>query len=311
MSIVLYGKKIDVPDTACWLDPPEVVRAVTGGRASKIPKSNEGYKRDPAEDWMSGHVTHTNNGTVKALDKQPFISSVMDWIYAAYGVREDDKSWSLSKDLDETAIQTMDPGYRAPFQAGRVNEFTDGWELMQTKDGTLTTRQLDGYLRLCDEWSYHCGIPRVIAWRDGAPFLGMLTRALAAYGSGKSLCLFYGHCNIWSLKKDGKTLTAVRGHGDPSHLPFMRLHEGSYMSLDVEKGEDLVMWKDIQSSLGLQPDGIPGPDTRAALIASGKYGAGGMLVARPLDETRGTPAWLAARPKRWRQERGVWSESQA
>jgi hypothetical protein len=295
MSIVLYGKRIEVPGTACWLDDPAVCMTVTRGKTQSIPLSREGYNRDPSKFWIRGHVTHTTSGTVRKLDEKSIIESTMDWVYAKYSTNLDDKSWTLTKDLDESAIQVSDPGRLGTWHAGQVNQHTDGWELVQTKEGTLTKTQLEGYVRLCDEWSYHCGIPRVIAWRNGAPYMDMLTRALSAHGSGASLCLFYGHCNIWSLNKTTGKLFAVRGKGDPSELPFRALKDAGYLALDVEKGEDLEMWKSIQAELKLDADGIPGPRTRGAMIRSGKYGTGGVLIPRPGDDARGTPAWLLAR----------------
>jgi hypothetical protein len=305
MSIVLYDQKIDIPDTACFLDPPEVVRKVTGGKSTKIPKLTEVTPRDPTTDWIRGHVTHTTSGTVRRLDDRNLIESLRDWAFARYNVNKDDKSWTLTKDLDTTAIQSYDPGRGASWHAAQVNRYTDGWELVQTPEGTLTQVQLEGYVRLCDEWSYHCGIPRVIAWRNGRPYAGMLTRALSAHGAGASLCLFYGHRNIWSIDKNTGKLRPQRGEGDPSDLPFLALKAAGYLALDVEAGEDLQMWKDLQAQLGLDPDGIPGPLTRAALIRDGRYGKGGMLVPRPGDESRGVPAWLKARPVEWRQRVGL------
>lgn len=301
MSIVLYGQRIEVPDTACFLDPPEVVRAVTRGKGSTVRKIQEVTRRDPATDWIRGHVTHTTSGTVRTLDKKPWIQSWRDWAFAQYNAKEDHKSWTLTKDLDESAIQSSDPGSGASWHAAQVNRFTDGWELVQTSEGTLTRVQLDRYVRLCDEWSYHCGIPRVIPWRNGAPYMGMLTRALSAHGAGAALCAFYGHCHVWSVNKTTGRLQPQRGHGDPSALPFLALKDAGYLGLDIEAGEDLTLWKDIQSQMNLDPDGIPGPMTRAAMIRSGRYGSGGTLIPRPGDDARGAPAWLLARSRSWRQ----------
>lgn len=295
MSIVLYNQRIEVPGTASWLDSEADVLTVTRGKTKSIKQSREGYNRDPATFWIRGLVTHTTSGTVTRVNDKSIIESAKDWVYAKYGTNVDDKSWTLTKDLDESAIQTSDPGRIGTWHAGQVNNVTDGWELVQTEDGTLTKTQLDGYVRLCDEWSYHCGIPRVIAWRNGAPYMGMLTRALSAHGAGASLCLFYGHCNIWTAQKSTGRLVATRGKGDPSELPFLALRHAGYVCLDVEKGEDLEMWKDLQAEFKLDADGIPGPQTRAAMIKAGRYGAGGMLVARPGDESRGMPAWVSAR----------------
>lgn len=305
MSIVLFGKNIDVPDTACFLDPPDVVRAVTRGKSAKVPQSTEGVRRDPSSFWIRGHVTHTTSGTVRVLDAREEIESSRDWAFARYSTNKDEKSWTLTKDTDRSAIQVADPGCLSSWHAGQVNGVADGWELVQTDRGSLTKAQLDGYVRLCDEWSYHCGIPRVIAWRSGKPYAGMLSRALTAHGAGAALCLFYGHRNVWTVNKATGKLSAVRGAGDPSDLPFLALRDAGYLCLDVEAGEDLRLWKSLQESMALDADGIPGPQTRAAMIRNGKHGPGGMLVERPGDDARGTPAWLSARPLAWRQSNGV------
>lgn len=305
MSIILYNKRIEVPHTACWSDSEAVISEVTRGKAKSFKRSTEGYTRDPSTFWLRGLVTHTTSGTVTRLDSKSIIESARDWVYAKYGTNVDEKSWTLTKDLDESAIQTSDPGLTGTWHAGQVNHVTDGWELVQTDSGSLTEKQLAGYVRLCDEWSYHCGIPRVVAWRNGAPYMDMLTRALSAHGAGASLCLFYGHCHIWSVSKSNGRLAPVRGKGDPSELPFRALREAGYLCLDVEKGEDLELWKSKQAEFGLEPDGIPGPQTRAAMIRSGRFGGGGMLVPRPGDESRGTPAWVAARTPSGRAALGL------
>jgi hypothetical protein len=103
MSIVLYDQKIDVPNTACFLDPPEVVRAVTGGKGTKVPQLTEVSRRDPATDWIHGHVTHTTSGTVRRLDSKSLIESLRDWAFARYNANVDEKSWTLTKDLDASA----------------------------------------------------------------------------------------------------------------------------------------------------------------------------------------------------------------
>lgn len=292
MSIQLYGRQIDVLNTACPLDPPEVVRAVTRGKGSKVPRSTEGYKRDPRSSWISGLVTHTTSGTVRSLDPKPLIESVRDWAYAKYDVQQDDKSWSTTVDLDGSAIQVCDPAERATWHAGRVNAYTDGWELVQTSAGTLTSVQLDAYVRLVDEFTWHAGVPRIIPWRDGRPYLGMLTRALAAHGGGRTLCCIYAHRNVWTISKVTGKLVPVRGEGDPSRLPFDALKAAGYLALDVEAGEDLALFKGLQAEHGLTPDGVWGPQSRLALA---RRGDGGMLVKRPGDELRGVPAWITAR----------------
>lgn len=292
MSLEIGGRLIEFPLSACPSDEVAVVTAVTRGanKGRRVPRATDGRRRKP-KDWTSGFVVHTTSGTVR-LKKKGLIESIRDWIYAAYQANTDRHvSWHLTGDTDGSWIQSASDRWTC-WHASQVNPFTDSVELVQGEGRVLTEVQLNSFVYLMDTWTYHTGIPRVIPWRDGRPYAGMLTRALSAYGAGRTLCCVYGHRNVWYLDaKDGR-LKPYRGAGDPSDLPFEALADAGYLKLDVERGEDLEYWKEWQAKLRLDPDGVPGPATRRALITHGL--PGGMVVARPGDEARGAPAWALA-----------------
>jgi hypothetical protein len=117
--------------------------------------------------------------------------------------------------------------------------------------------------------------------------MGMLSRALSAHGAGRSLCCVYGHCNVWYATGKGGELKPYRSERDPSKFPFYALAEMGYLKMDVEKGEDLEYFKDLQKSLGIAQDGIWGIHSRRAFLNSGKS----RIIKLPGDENLGVPAW--------------------
>jgi hypothetical protein len=310
VSLAFYDQSVPFENSACWLDPPAVVSAVTRGasKGKQVPRVTDGRRRRD-NDWSSGLVLHTTSGTVRR--KLPgFVESMRDWAYARYQTSTDrEVSWHLTLDLDGSALQQAGPEWLC-WHAGAVNGFADGWECVQTANGELTEVQLARLVELVDTWAWHTGIPRAIPWRDGQPFRGMITRCLAAHGAGRTVCCVYGHRNVWSLKRDvgpdGKPrerLVPQRGAGDPSDLPFLALEAAGYRKMDVEAGEDLAEIERLQTILSAQPDKVWGPASRAAAWV--RDPSSYVWVARPGDDQRGTPAWLRARSAQWRTEHGV------
>jgi len=67
-----------------------------------------------------------------------------------------------------------------------------------------------------------------------------------------------------------RDLTASRGEGDPGDAIMEALAKAGCERLDFANHEDIAVWKERQSQLGMSdPDGIPGPMTVAALRQSG------------------------------------------
>jgi hypothetical protein len=68
-----------------------------------------------------------------------------------------------------------------------------------------------------------------------------------------------------------RDLTASRGEGDPGNTIMDALETAGCERLDFEHYEDIATWKQRQAVIGLVgPDGIPGPQTVAALKRAGR-----------------------------------------
>jgi hypothetical protein len=74
-----------------------------------------------------------------------------------------------------------------------------------------------------------------------------------------------------------------RGLGDPGDAVFQKLMAAGYEGWELDAYEDFPIWKDRQTQVGADSDGIPGLGTRDAIIAFGK--PSGMWVDRPGDPT--------------------------
>lgn len=290
MSLNFGTTRVQLANSACWLDDASVVTAVTKGanKGKRVKHVTDGRRRDPKA-WTSAVVVHTHQGTARTL-KKGILESVTDWVLATYQTNTDrEVSWHVTGDTDGSVIQQADSTWTC-WQASQVNPYTDGIELVEGSGGVLTDVQLEAFVKVMDIWTYHTGIPRAIPWSGSAPFKGMLTRCLSAHGAGRSVCGIIGHRNIWGLK-NGR-LFPYRGAGDPSDLPFYALRDAGYKTLDMERGEDLEYWKAVQLHLGLDPDGVCGPSTRKAMWLAGQPGS--LLVTRPGDAALGVPAWILA-----------------
>ena len=88
---------------------------------------------------------------------------------------------------------------------------------------------------------------------------------------GGDMIGLYGH----------RSQTNNRGNGDPGDFIFQALEAAHYEKFDFAGEQDLLVWKDRQSRLGLKADGVPGPTTRMHLKKSGH--AHGLWVPRPID----------------------------
>jgi peptidoglycan hydrolase-like protein with peptidoglycan-binding domain len=75
---------------------------------------------------------------------------------------------------------------------------------------------------------------------------------------------------------DTSRVTAVRGFGDPNSFPFEHLvkvcgaEKLSFISPDGQsEPEDVRVWRERQTRLGITPDGLPLAQTREALLRAG------------------------------------------
>ncbi len=264
MSLLFAGKLIDFPNSACPEDSAETVMKVTNGasKGKRVKTTRKGFSRKKM-DWWSGFCLHTDTGRTDKLSTEAPIS-IRDWLLAQYQTSTDrEASWHVSNDGDGSMIQSADLMLWTCWHASQVNQYMAGMENVDIGNGTLTKIEMQRCVDFLKLWTYHTGVPRLIAWRDGKPYAGKLTRCTKAMGSGKSVCAIIGHRNVWGLNKAGNP-APYRGPKDPSDYPFLEMSDAGFLKLDIEKNEDLEYWKDIQASLGVHVDGIPGYETRVA-----------------------------------------------
>ena len=122
-------------------------------------------------------------------------------------------------------------------------------------------------LSLLDRLTALLGIQR----QYHSPYLGE-AHPVARLAAGGADCVgIFGH----------RDQTTERGRGDPGDAVMAAGAEASYLGLNFDTGADREFWRPIQRDLGIEADGIPGPQTVAALVAAGHRC--GMWVPRPRD----------------------------
>ena len=176
----------------------------------------------------------------------------------------------LVVDHDGSIVCVADLLLDRAFHAGPVNDCTIGIELYQGADAELYDEQLVQTVKLVDWLTRRFGIQRQIPHH----YKGPLTRLAAG---ARDVVGVYGHRDV----------TDRRGPGDPGDQIFNKLAEAGYETWDLERKEDLTVWKQRQTDLSrssvspIDLDGIPGLQTCRALGAGGR--PGGMWVSRPGD----------------------------
>lgn len=262
MSIILNGQNYEVPGvtTTSWKDP----EAASLGIKEVTDKSTR-------KTWLRGIVCHTVHGKLGNL--LPGVGPKTDKAvkYAKYQVRTDrDVSWDMTCDLNGDWIVQNDPLKFYTWQAGKVNGYTLGFELVQLDNGDLYEGQIAKTVQLIDFLTAKLGIQRQIPWdvKNNKPFRKTVPRIL---DGGEDVVGIYCHYHQ----------TNNRGFGDPGPWLQQALKDAGYETYAFD-GDDKEVWKARQSALGLTPDGIPGPATTRALAASGKKH--GMFVHRPVDD---------------------------
>jgi hypothetical protein len=192
----------------------------------------------------------------KRDEKIPLMWSFDDRNAGAHLICDSDASWVNTCDLQNTAA----------YHAGDVNDYTIGIEIYQEPDTTMYEDQLLSVVTMVDVLTRIFSIQR----QFHGPYEGQpIQRGL---DGGKDMVGIYGH----------RDCSNNRGFGDPGDHIFKMLGAAGYEQFDFGAGQDLEVWKDRQQELGLTPDGIPGPDTCAALLEAG-YDYGLWVQGRPTD----------------------------
>lgn len=263
MSIILDGEKIPTPglETISWLDDP------------RVPQATDGY---PRTEWIRAIVLHTVKGKLGRLlpGTKPSTRAETYATYQAHTSR--DVSWDYTVDTDGTIVVSNDPIRRATWQAGAVNRFTLGIEMVQEGNGDVYQGQIGTVVKFLDLLTRELAkrkhpIQRQIPMtQDGKPVRGVIPR-IDNEAQALKVVGIYGHRNQ----------TNQRGPGDPGDYIFEALLGAGYKGFDFNTNEDLVFWRDIQTRIGVTPDGVPGRATADALAARGH--ANGLWVVRPGD----------------------------
>lgn len=150
------------------------------------------------------------------------------------------------------------------YHAGQksVNARSIGIEIAQGKDGTLYLGQLQVVVRLVD---WLCRTMR-IQRQCCAPAVA-LKRIQRVRDGGQDTVGVFSHSNLFPRNKPN----------DPGPEVFELLVAAGFMPFRFD-GDDLEWWKTWQEDIGVDADGVPGPETTDALESAG---FGGGLLSLP------------------------------
>lgn len=218
----------------------------------------------PRHFWTRAGVIHTVKGKKGPLrkGKKP---STRDLTYAQYQANTSrDVSWDYTADTDASVAVSNDPVTHFTWHAGAVNQYTFGVELVQDDDGsTYEDQYTEGFVPLIHAVFDNLGIQKQIPVDDKGQ---IILRVIERCRGGRTVVGAYAHCNQ----------TANKPEGDPGRYAFEYLLLSGFEGFDLERNEDRDVWMDRQKALGIplkDRDGIPGPQTVAALKAAGyKHG---------------------------------------
>ncbi len=273
MSLIFDGKSVDIPELVSidFQDNP------------KFKLSKRGYHDRPENIWIRGIVIHTRMGIETGL----VLSNKADRKWDELVARRWDRSGRMAGahiavDADGSYSCMCDIIKHSAHHAGHVNDFTVGIEMYQGGNGVMYQPTIAATVKIVDVLTRELGIQRQVPV-ETAPSLRILkggrkpwkkSRRLAWTMGGKGgedYTGVYGHRNV----------TRNRGRGDPGDQIFAELVRLGYEIQSIDNGEDKRAWIARQYKLGVSPDGIPGPKTRAALEAFGFHR--GLYINRPCD----------------------------
>ena len=158
----------------------------------------------------------------------------------------------LCVDWDTMVGCLADLSLDAAYHASALNEVSIGGELYEDNKGTVYAAQLETAVKLtiwmCQRFGIQMQIP--------SPSYNKVIERIRIGGDD---CVgVFGHCHQYSGKPN-----------DPGLHIFTALEKAGFHVTDFEHGEDLDFWKKVQRRFGLNPDGIPGPQTCDALQVRG------------------------------------------
>lgn len=275
MALVIGGKTYGVPGT------PGVSFVEAPGLALR-PQDWHPRRRGA---WVRGICLHTRIGL--PVVEVPGAGASKGWDRAVCRFHAG-ASCHVVIDADGSFTCLADLETMTAYHAGHLDEISVGVELYQEyPSGHVWSATLRTCVMVCDVITRVLGIQRQYVQADhilrrfAVPTRGRSRASELAYvhggGRGRDWCGLYGHRNV----------TRGRGPGDPGAQAWGYLAEAGYEGFAADDGDDLDVWAERQERLGVEPDhcdGIPGPLTRARIVASGRN-EHGLWVSRPGDRT--------------------------
>lgn len=241
-GLIIDGKVIKVPGV-------HIDNMLTASWARLHP--NDCRRRDPDE-WIRQVIVHTTKGISPSITLPGIGPSHRDKVVADYWYCEQRSSAAhIVIDSDGTAACLCDLRTTVAYHATSANRWSVGIEVYQHRQingiGAVYQAALHALVAVCDVLSKELLIPRQIPrwYRKGEPL------ARFVHDGGSNLAGFFGH----------RDQTIDRSEGDPSDGVMMALHNARYQRLDFVRGEDLHVWRQRQKAMGINADGLAGPQT--------------------------------------------------
>lgn len=264
-GLIIKGISYEIQglETVSWKDDPRL----------RLNMKEDGRVRLPNA-WIRGIVIHSTKGVPGGKDLRS------QKILPGLGTPNRDhklntaKFWSsdsnaagahLIVDSNGSVACCADLQTEVTYHATVVNGITIGIEIFQGNDAEFYQGQLDATVLLLDFLTAKFGIQRQA---QSVYHKHMIDRI--ANGAADVVGI-YGHRDV----------TNNRGEGDPGNAIFDTIKAAGYDMVDFATDQDKRIWEMRQVALGIQPTGVPGPETVLALKTSGKLH--GMDVQRPLD----------------------------
>jgi hypothetical protein len=263
-GVIVSGQREQVPGLSVenWLDNP-VLRL----------RRHEDF-RSRKTSWIRQVIIHTTKGIPGGNDQReqvirPGLGPSQDagqrcarwWTKSA-----ESAGAHLIVDHDGEVFCCVDLEIEAAQHARHANDTSIGIEIYQGRDAEMYEGQLEATVRLVDYLTRRFGIQRQVPNRYVGPVARLMDDVSDVVG-------VLGH----------RDLANNRGRGDPGSKIFYLLYGCGYEDMNYEVREDLEIWRRRQRDLGLaKADGVPGPQTAAALRALGR--PHGLWVRRPDDD---------------------------
>jgi hypothetical protein len=188
------------------------------------------------------------------------LTTVQAW-HDAWVLRRTPDGAHAVVDFDGTFFQLCDLTLMVTEHAQSSNGWSIGIEMKEKVGGMayMATLQstVKAIIRIAREAGVQLQMPRLGSY-TGHPIPRM--NVAGPTPGGPDMVGIFGH----------RDNTEQRGRWDPGDRIFQMLSDAGVEQFDFAGGEDIATWRERQAALGIEnPDGIPGPQTVAALKTAG------------------------------------------